>query len=152
MIVVSSSHINNLIKQRRKQSMRCLIFDWHASQSFLIQQHKERVRRCCPESVVLIALFFIIFFPNKMNNSNTIIVAWDVRDNMTLSLISKTIHKQGWSQKFLFGGPSVTLIYLSIQLPCTYIYTYARFLIIYTHFLFDKLYIYKKKKEFNIFN
>ena len=56
--------------------------------------------------------------------------------------------RQGRSQEFLFGGPSVTLIYLSIQLLRTYIYTYARFFfIIYTRFLFDKLYIYKKKKK-----
>ena len=48
---------------------------------------------------------------------------------------------------FVWGGPSVTLIYLSRQLLRTYIYTYARFFIIYTHFLFDKLYIYKKKKK-----
>ena len=42
------------------------------------------------------------------------------------------------------------LIYLSRQLSRTCIYTYARFFIIYTHFLFDKLYIYtqpKKKKK-----
>ena len=137
MIVVSSSHINNLIKQRRKQSMRCLIFDWHASQSFLIQQHKERVRRCCPESVVLIALFFfIIFFPNKMNNSNTIIVAWDVRDNITLSLISKTIHKQGWSQKFLFGGVKCDVnIFINTTSMHIYIHICVLFYYIYTLFI-----------------
>ena len=39
------------------------------------------------------------------------------------------------------------LIYLLRQLPRTCIYTYARFFIIYTHFLFDKIYIYKKKKK-----
>ena len=136
MIVVSSSRINNLIKQRRKQSMRCLIFDWHASQSFLIQQHKERVRRCCPESVVLIALFFIIFFPNKMNNSNTIIVAWDVRDNITLSLISKTIHKQGWSQKFLFGGAKCDVnIFINTTSMHIYIHICTLFNYIYTLFI-----------------
>ena len=44
----------------------------------------------------------------------------------------------------------MTLIYLSRQLPRTYIYIYACFFIIYTYFLFDKLYIYtqpKKKKK-----
>ena len=62
---------------------------------------------------------------------------------------------QGRSQEFLFGGAKCdantfikttsththTHIYIYI-----YIYTYARFFIIYTHFLFDKLYIYTKKK------
>ena len=48
---------------------------------------------------------------------------------------------RGGTRNFCLGGPSVTLIYLSRQLPRTYIYTYARFFIIYTHFLFDKLYI-----------
>ena len=58
---------------------------------------------------------------------------------------------RGGARNFCLRGPSVTLIYLSRQLPRTYIYTYARFFIIYTHFLFDKLYIYtqpKKKKKF----
>ena len=55
-------------------------------------------------------------------------------------------HQQGRSQEFLFGGPSATLIHLLRQLPHTCIYTYARFFIIYTHFLFDKLYIYTQKK------
>ena len=63
---------------------------------------------------------------------------------------------RGGARNFCSGGPNATLIYLSRQLPHTYIYTYARFFIIYTHFLFDKLYIYtqpkKKKKEFSIFN
>ena len=54
---------------------------------------------------------------------------------------------QGRSQEFLFGRPSVTLIYLSRQLLRTYIYTYARFFIIYTHFLFDELYIYTQPKK-----
>ena len=45
------------------------------------------------------------------------------------------------------------LIYLLRQLPRTCIYTYARFFIIYTHFLFDKLYIYtKKKKKSSVFS
>ena len=47
---------------------------------------------------------------------------------------------------FVWGGPSATLIHLLRQLPHTCIYTYARFFIIYTHFLFDKLYIYTQKK------
>ena len=61
---------------------------------------------------------------------------------------------RGGARNFCLGGPSATLIHLLRQLPHTYIYiyTYARFFIIYTHFLFDKLYIYTKKKEFSIFN
>ena len=53
---------------------------------------------------------------------------------------------RGGASNFCLGGPSATLIHLLRQLPHTCIYTYARFFIIYTHFLFDKLYIYTKKK------
>ena len=62
---------------------------------------------------------------------------------------------RGGARNFCLGGPNATLIYLSRQLPHTYIYTYARFFIIYTHFLFDKLYIYtqpKKKKKSLVFS
>ena len=64
---------------------------------------------------------------------------------------------RGGAKNFCLGGPSATLIHLSRQLPHThthiyiyiyiYIYTYVRFFIIYTHFLFDKLYIYIYKKK-----
>ena len=65
--------------------------------------------------------------------------------------------QRGGARNFCLGGSSATLIHLLRQLPHTYIYTYARFFIIYTHFLFDKLYIYThnqkiKIKEFSIFN
>ena len=53
---------------------------------------------------------------------------------------------RGGARNFCLGGPSATLIHLLRQLPHTCIYTYAHFFIIYTHFLFDKLYIYTKKK------
>ena len=53
---------------------------------------------------------------------------------------------------FVWGGPSTTLIHLLRQLPHIYIYTYTRFFIIYTHFLFDKLYIYTKKKRSLVFS
>ena len=53
---------------------------------------------------------------------------------------------RGGARNFCLGGPSATLIHLLRQLPHTCIYTYARFFIIYTHFLFDKLYIYTQKK------
>ena len=70
--------------------------------------------------------------------------------------MNEVIHRvQGGAMNFCLGGPSAMLIYLSRQLLRTYIYTYVRFFIIYTHFLFDKLYIYtqpKKKKVFSIFN
>ena len=50
---------------------------------------------------------------------------------------------------FIWGGQVAALIYLSKQ-PPTYTYTHA--FLLYTHFLFDKLYIYiythtKKKKS-----
>ena len=65
--------------------------------------------------------------------------------------MNEVIHRvQGGAMNFCLGGPSAMLIYLSRQLLRTYIYTYVRFFIIYTHFLFDKLYIYtqpKKKKK-----
>ena len=42
-------------------------------------------------------------------------------------------HKQGWSQEFLFGGPSCsTNIFINISPPPTYIHMY--FYYIYTHF------------------
>ena len=55
---------------------------------------------------------------------------------------------------FIWGGQVAALIYLSKQ-PHTYTYTHA--FLLYTHFLFDKLYIYiythqKKKKKLSIFN
>ena len=54
---------------------------------------------------------------------------------------------RGGARNFCLGGPSATLIHLSRQLPHTYICTYARFFIIYTYFLFDKLYIYIYTKK-----
>ena len=53
--------------------------------------------------------------------------------------MNEVIHRvQGGAMNFCLGGPSAMLIYLSRQLLRTYIYTYVRFFIIYTHFLFDK--------------
>ena len=59
---------------------------------------------------------------------------------------------RGGARNFCLGGPSATLIHLLRQLPHTYIYTYARFFIIYTYFLFDKLYIYIQKKRSLVFS
>ena len=62
--------------------------------------------------------------------------------------MNEVIHRvQGGAMNFCLGGPSAMLIYLSRQLLRTYIYTYVRFFIIYTHFLFDKLYIYTQPKK-----
>ena len=55
---------------------------------------------------------------------------------------------QGWSQKFLFGGAKCDAnIFIKTTSTHIYIYTYAHFFIIYTHFLFDKLYIYTQQKK-----
>ena len=59
---------------------------------------------------------------------------------------------RGGVRNFCLGG-QVQRLYIYQDNFHTHLYTYARFFIIYTHFLFDKLYIYtKKKKEFSIFN
>ena len=75
-------------------------------------------------------------------------------NNSEIIVEKKWTQCRGGARNFCLGGPSATLIHLLRQLPHTYIYTYARFFIIYTHFLFDKLYIYTqpKKKKFSIFN
>ena len=63
---------------------------------------------------------------------------------------------QGQSQEFLFGGAKCDAnIFIKTTSTHIYIYTYARFFIIYAHFLFDKLYIYtqpKKKKKSLVFS